>query len=249
MLELNPEIVDQDKIRKQKRKRMLKIAFLPCLLLVLAGGFFLRTTAFNVIYDLSYENKNYDTTELITEMQKVGNIVTPYITFFDSGVTKLVKTDYSGAEAEFRSALKENPPKNMLCKIYVNLSLSIELQADTLVKKQKYDDALVLYNTAQSTLYENNCANKQDGNGSDKKAEAANTRLDSKRSRAVAYMNSIDDSGNDEESGNSGVKPATNDQLEEIRSQQPTEAALDAIRESMGGKGANFSGNNTKKPW
>ena len=49
MLNLNPELVDQDKIRKAKRKRLLKYVSVPCILLLLASVFLKENPPTDVI--------------------------------------------------------------------------------------------------------------------------------------------------------------------------------------------------------
>ena len=223
MLNLNPELVDQDKIRKNKRKQLLRFAFVPCLLLLLASAFVLRIGIFNIVYGVSYGNQSFDIANSVAEFQGIGNIITPYIKYFDSGVAKLRNLSFSEAEKEFRASLKENPPTDVLCSIYTNLSLSIELQADEKFNNKNYDDALVLYGKAQSTLYSNGCANKDEEKGSDALAKNAKQRIDGKLSKTMNKINSVSDEkeGGDEETPKE--KTITQEQqkrLEQRRSSQ-----------------------------
>ena len=117
MLDLNPNLVDQDHIRKLRRKRLLKIIFLPTFLLILISLFFLRTTFFNIVYSLSYENQNYNTAKFLTDEQKVANMIAPYVAYFDAGTINLKREQYKEAEESFHDALKNNPPKEILCQI------------------------------------------------------------------------------------------------------------------------------------
>ena len=113
MLDLNPELVDQDHIRKLRRKRLLKIAFLPTLILILIGVFFLRTTFFNIVYSLSFENQNYNTAKFLADEQKAGNIIAPYVAYFDTGTINLKREQFKEAEESFRETLRNNPPKEI----------------------------------------------------------------------------------------------------------------------------------------
>lgn len=250
MLDLNPELVDQDHIRKLRRKRLLKITFLPTLILVLIGVFFLRTTFFNIVYSLSYENQNYNTAKFLTDGQKVGNIVAPYVAYFDTGTINLKRELFREAEENFRETLRNNPPKEILCQVYVNLSLSIEKQADKLTDDGNYEDALILYNSAQSVLYENNCADKNDPDESkDKKARAADSRLSNKRSQAVAYMNYIEQTGSGDGGSEGSTSPLSDESKKNIRENQNPEKVLDNIRNRSFGSSGKYCSVYQEKCW
>jgi len=203
MLNLNPELVNQDKIRKLRRRRLLKIAFTPCLLLLLCSAFVFRIGVFNVVYSISYGNQNFELADSLAEGQGIGNFITPYIRFYDGGVAKLRMRNYKEAEEDFRASLKEDPPAEVLCSIYTNLSLSIELQADSEFNKEHYDEALVLYSKAQSTLFSNGCASKDEGKEKDAMAQKAKSRIDSKLSKTMNKINSVSDGDGDGD----GAKP------------------------------------------
>ena len=190
MLNLNPELVDQDKIRKGKRKRLLKYVSAPCLLLLLASIFVLRVGIFNIVYSLSYNNENFEVADSMTDAQSIGNIIMPFLKYYNSGVAKIKREQFEEAEAAFRASLKENPPADVMCQINTNLSLSIEMQADKAYISERYDDALVLYGKAQSALYANGCASKYSGEGKDNKAIEAKERIDTKLAKTMNKINS-----------------------------------------------------------
>ena len=54
-------------------------------------------------------------------MQLFGNMIQPYIAYYNRGTAELNISEYDEAEEDFRASLRENPPKAELCKIYVNL--------------------------------------------------------------------------------------------------------------------------------
>jgi tetratricopeptide (TPR) repeat protein len=216
MLNLNPELVNQDKIRILKRKRMLKYAILPCLALFLASAFIFRVGVFNAVYSISYGNHNFDIANSMADAQGVGNFVSPYIKFYDGGVAKLRMRDYKEAEANFRASLKEYPPADKLCQIYTNLSLSIELQADEFFNRGDYPSALEFYAKAQSALYSNGCASKTDREGTDTKAKDAKMRLDGKLSKTMNKINSVNDDGGDDTKKPIEEIEITNDQQKNL---------------------------------
>ena len=194
MINLDPSLVDQDTIRKQRRKRLMTIYAAPVAVLLIIAGFFLSCSFFNLIYSIEYGSKAYDMAENFGGTRLLINWLEPYIAYYDQGVAELIQTKYTKAEENFNLSLQNSPPEKVLCKIYVNLSLSIEYQADEKLSGENYEDALILYNRAEATLYNNGCASEQGSQGKDAKAESAKARIDQKRSKAVAAANNATDS-------------------------------------------------------
>lgn len=243
MLNLNPELVNQDKIRKARRKRMLKIAAFPCAVILIASLFVFRVGIFNIVYSVSYGNQNYDVANSMADFQGLGNVISPYIKYYDGGVAKLKNKQYENAEKDFRSSLKENPPEKILCNIYVNLSLSIEYQADEEFKKENYEDSLVLYTKARSTLFSNGCADKnatEDNDQSkDKNARNSVSRIDKKASIAMNKMNSSEDVGGDDTPTNTD-KIITKDQERKLQKRRDSQNEIiwnvqNSVRGASGG--------------
>lgn len=246
MLNLNPEIVDQDRIRKLKRKRLLKIAAIPTLALFVVGLFFLRTGIFNVMFANSYNNGLYDSAKTFADIQSFANIISPYIMYFDRGDALFQQAEYKKAEDEFRASLRENPPETELCKIYVNLSLSVERQADILMNDKKLDEALVLYNSAEAILYENNCAEKRDDQrGKDPRADSSKDRIINKRRQVISMINAMEEGGGEGEGGGTQGQGVSEDDLRRIQNMQNPQEALNNIRNRLngGGYGGSYSGN------
>lgn len=243
MLNLDPEIVDQNKIRIRRRHKLLKYCLIPVIAVTLIGIFFVRTGIYNIIYSLSYQNHNYDTPASISNMQLFGNMIESYIAYYNRGTAEINLAQYAEAEEDFRDSLRENPPKTMLCKIYVNLSYSIEMQADKAAQRRLFDDALVLYNRAESILYENNCASKsEDVSGNDQRAEDSKERINSKRRRAVEQMNNAGEGG---EGGEGEEGEITPDQVDELKDQKEIENSIRALQFNLGkGQGGSWSNSN-----
>ena len=222
MVELDPKIVDQDKIRIQRRKRLFKILVIPLILLVLVGLYILRTGAYNISFSFLYSNQDYDNAKNISHVQDIANAISPYLTHYNIGVVQLQKGQPEEAEASFRESLKKSPPKDKLCMVYVNLSLSIELQADQRRDNKDYDEAISLYNTAETILYENNCASRvEDGSNKDQAAQDAKKRLIEKRTKSLAEKNELKE--NDGQGGDSK-------KTEELRDSIMTPKDYDAIK-------------------
>lgn len=235
MINLDPALLDQDAIRLKRRKRLLLITLVPVLVLVIAALFFARTTIYNIMLSANNNSALYKNVATVTDIQKIGNIIEPYIAYYNGGTIKLVEAktedDLIGAEEEFKESLKQNPPEEALCSIYGNYSYAVELGADYKVKNKDYDGSLVEYNRAKALLYENGCADRGDqGNGSDKKAEEAVDRIDSKYRKAVASANQLE---NPEEGGDEGS--GANQQLTESEIEEWQKEQSDASNKSLRG--------------
>ncbi len=221
MLNLDPALLDQDKIRLHRRKILLIISILPATILILVALFLGRTGIYNLFLSIDTGNKLYSTSKSFNGFQKVGNIIEPYLAYYNSGIFTLydakTEDDLVSAELEFRESLKNNPPQEMLCHIIVNLSYSIELQADLKVSNKLYDESLALYNRADGILYENNCASKEssDKKGSDKKAESAKERIADKRRKVIAAANNETDEGGENGNNQQQIDEKTLNQVRE----------------------------------
>lgn len=246
MIELNPAKVDQETVRKQKRLELLKYATLPIFLLLLLAIFFLRTSIYNVVFNLAYNNKNYDLALAINRNPFFANSVEPYLLEYNNGVASIQAGKYTEAEKDFRSALKNNVPENKLCKVYVNLSLSVELQGDGLTNTETYEDALVTYSRAEATLYENNCASRDStSQGKDAKAVAAIARIEEKRKNVIEKINNTDSSDNDNAKNTPEIDEKT---LDSIKAEQNAARILkDKIKQYS--NGINSSNLNSDKRW
>ena len=247
MLSLDPEIVDQNKVRMRRRRKLIKYCLLPVIALLLISVFFLRTGVYNIIYSLSYQNQNFETPATISNMQLFGNMIESYIAYYNRGTAEINLAQYAEAEEDFRDSLRENPPKEILCRIYVNLSYSIEMQADKAAQRRLFDDALVLYNRAESILYENNCASKSDDvSGNDQRAEDSKDRISSKRRRAVEQMNNAEGEGGEGEGEDGELTP---DQVKDLKNSKEVEGSIRSLQFSLGkGQGGSWS-NSNKYRW
>lgn len=226
MPEFNLELLDQDKIRAKKRRRLFIYASIPLIVLVVASVFFLRTGIYNILYSTGVAGESYGFPATISKLHMAGNLIEPYLPYYNSGYTKLIQAesrdDLMAAEADFRESLKHNPPEKYLCAVYGNLSYSIELQGDLLFEDQQYQDALVSYNQAESLLFENNCASKDNNQtAKDEKSQAAKERIEQKRRKAVDEANNNPgDSGNGGNGNQGGNQEITDNQLQDIQNQQ-----------------------------
>ena len=145
------------------------------------------------------------------------NVLEPYIADYNQGTARLNMGEYAKAEKSFTESLQKSPTKARLCMIYVNLSLSIELQGDVASQGNDYNKALELYGKAESVLYNNDCASKgPNSNGKDNKAEVAKERINKKRGDTTDQMNNH--KGADEDYSDASEKKQVSDSdLEKIK--------------------------------
>ena len=219
MINLDPSLLDQDKIRKEKRKQLMKRYSVSLALLLLVALFFLSTWIYNLVYLVSYSGKNYPISEGFTETRFIANILEPYIADYNQGTARLKMGKYEEAEKSFTESLKKSPAEDRLCQIYVNLSLSIEFQADKLLKSNSFNKSMELYGRAQTILLNNNCAKKgAESSGKDSKAEIAETRLNKKLKDAADMMNHTQ-TADDDANTNPDEKQIDDGSLKDIQNQ------------------------------
>ena len=203
MIKLDPALLDQDKIRHAKRKKLWMILAAPLGIVLILALFYLRTGLANIGMSTGDNSNRYGFARGLIRMQKVSNLLEPYIAYYNSGYISLVEAEdvdaLKKAEEEFKESLKHDPPEKMLCSIYVNLSYSLELQADLKMENKEYDDVLVAYDQAVAVLFENGCASrKDDGSEKDKTAQEAKKRIEDKKKKALDAFNEIEDESEDD---------------------------------------------------
>lgn len=250
MINLDPGIVDQNRVRKDKRKRLFRTMLLPLIILFVVAIIFLRPGIYNIVMSISYDNKNYGVSESISNMQTMLNPFEAYIADYNRGVANLRLAHYEQAEADFESSLTKNPPAEMLCKIYINLSYSIEMQADKLAARGTYDKSIELYNRAESILFSNGCAARGNGAGKDRNADKAKERVGEKREGAARDM--AGEMGEEEGDGGSD-NPLSEDSLGKIRENNKDDSSTQQdLRNRTGrihGEGSGSSGYSKVKHW
>ena len=89
MINLDLNKLDQDKIRKQKRKKLLLISIAPCIILLVLGVFFLRPAITMMLYNMNYSGKNYKGAESVADTQNFLNIIEPYIADYQIGTAMI----------------------------------------------------------------------------------------------------------------------------------------------------------------
>ena len=154
MLNLDPALLDQNKTRLKKRKHLLKVYFVPILVLLFAAAFFIRTGIYNIFLSLESKSQTYSVIPTLSVTGAPINFLEPYISFYNDGYIKTVNAtshqDLDKAIDSFRESLKNNPPEYVVGQIYNNISYAMELQADKKAEIRDYNEAIKLYNRAEA---------------------------------------------------------------------------------------------------
>ncbi len=249
MINLDPKLVDQETIRKQKRKRMLQLAAVPIAILALLFVLSVRQVIYNVLYRISVDN-GAGLANAVTQMQLFSNYAEPYIAHYNEGILRLKNGEYARAEQSFNSAINNNPPVERQCAVYNNLAISIEMQADEYVKSYTYDTAIEYYLRAKSILTSNGCASdSENADATDEKSQESNERIAKKQTSAVAAKNKITESS---ESSQSDTPAPSQEELEKIKQMQSNSySELNKLRNGIGNSSSNGGGGyyTNPTPW
>jgi hypothetical protein len=218
MIDLDPAIVDQETLRKKRRKKLLLISLGPNIILVIAGLFFLRPAGTDVLYHMNFSGRNAGAVT-VARIQQFANLIEPYIAYYDAGTALIQQGEGKEAEKELRQSLANDPPQDKVCKVRVNLSYSIEMQADDAREHSRFSEALALLSKAEGVLYENGCAPKNNTKepAKDKHAEEAKKRIDGKRNQVIS---AIDSDYKEQHGGSSEEQQGTDLDSEKIQTIQ-----------------------------
>ncbi len=243
MINLDPKLVDQETIRKNKRKHMLKLAALPCALILLLALMAFRQSIYNGFFGLIIKNNETGFANILTQMQLFSNYAEPYIAHYNEGIIRLKDDRYAEAEQSFRASLEKNPPADKVCNIYNNLAISLEMQGDELSKVNSYDQAISFYTQAESVLLSSGCATRDD-EVKHEKAQESKERTSEKRAEAIAKKNEFTSSGGSGLGTNSeSVDEETIQEIKENQSKYNSQAGQ--IHNALGSPPSNPS----TTPW
>jgi hypothetical protein len=99
MIDLDPAIVDQETLRKKRRKKLLLISLGPNIILVIAGLFFLRPAGTDVLYHMNFSGRNAGAVT-VARIQQFANLIEPYIAYYDAGTALIQQGEGKEAEKE-----------------------------------------------------------------------------------------------------------------------------------------------------
>lgn len=182
-------MMDVDAKRLKRRKKWLLLSIAPITVFLLAAIKLVTPTITTSLLQSMYEEGNYNAAQFWGTVNSFINIIEPYKAHFNNGTVLFRLHRYIDAEKELNQALLRNPPKDVVCEVRVNLALSIEAQADILSEEKKYDESIILYDKARTTLYGDNCASPNDMSGDSGEAEESEKRIEGKKNDTVMARN------------------------------------------------------------
>lgn len=212
-------------------KKGLKIIYI--FLLIIAIKLFL-TFILNEIFISKYNDGEYR----ISDVKKVGflNVTQTYIAHYNYGNVLYKNGDYDKAIEKYKKALKSFPPKKKECNIRINLALAMLSKID--VNNGKEEVAKILLE-ARNILCEDGCANENDNNGHNKKAEELKRDIDNAIKELQNESQSGEERKEDEEEENKDDdnkrddKKTIEEQLKEIQKEGREERTeeLDSLKQ------------------
>lgn len=149
------------------KKKVLIIIYVILILITLK--LFYNMLIDNVLIS-NYNNGKYSENQ--AKMLTFLNFSQPYIANYNYGNVLYKNGEYEQAIEKYKKALKGIVPKNKECNIRINYALSICKTVSVNEKDQNsINNAIEKYESAIQILTEKGCADKDDNNGHNKKAE------------------------------------------------------------------------------
>ena len=228
-----------------KRKVIIAIY----IILILIAVKLIYNQLLNTILINGYNNNKYN--EDYAKALIYANFPQQYIAKYNYGNILYKKGEYEEAIEKYESALNRSIPKEKECNIRINYSLAIckTVQVDESDSKS-IKNAIQTYEKAIDILTEKGCANKDDDNGHNKKAEQLKKDIQKEIERLKRLENS---SNNNEKENKEDEKEVSEKETETIESkiQDIKENALQDQREveSKYKNYGNFNYNPVEKNW
>lgn len=177
--------LDFDAIRLAKRRKLLRYSLPISVIAIIICVKLLSVPVLSFVAHNSYKNSQHKSATQWLLPLYVANWIEPYKLPFNHGNALFKQGDYQAAEGRYREAL-ERVPEQQECSVRINLALSIEAQADTLIANKSYDDAILRYDDMKAVLYdgEDSCGvqfnetsvERDDGKGDEKSDEKSNDK-------------------------------------------------------------------------
>lgn len=156
------------------------------------------TFLLNGIFIAKYNKEKYDLNDL--KILSLINFPESYIFHYNQGNVLYQNGKYDEAIEEYYTSLEKNPPERKECSIRINLALAKlkTLKSETEENKKKNIEIL---KQARKILCENGCANENDSNGHNEKAQELKDDIDKKLKELESEQEDDDNKGDDEKKG------------------------------------------------
>jgi tetratricopeptide (TPR) repeat protein len=143
--------VDPERARR-RRRRLLVLVSLPVVALVLFIAARLVLPAATTADAISlYDSGRYTESEDRSTELLEGNLLEPWIPWFNRGDARIGDEDYTGAIDDFEKALELAPP-DRTCEVRVNLALSWSTLGDIYEEAGFHQGAVQLYDAAEKVI-------------------------------------------------------------------------------------------------
>lgn len=143
--------LDFEKIRLRRRKRLLLFTSPLIIIACVVGIKWVSLSLFTTLSNDASKRGDYDSAISWLQPLTLANFIKPYIVYYNIGTAEFQKSDYDSAEKSFRRSL-ELRPGNDECSVRLNLSLTLEKQADLLVEADDIDNAIVKYDETKAVV-------------------------------------------------------------------------------------------------
>lgn len=130
----------------------------------------------NEVFISKYNKGNYE--KNLVKSLFVLNFSERYIAYYNYGNLLYQIGYYEDAIKEYNKALKLDVPKERVCDVRINLSLSMTNMVND---EMDEDEQIKLLEEAQEVLYEDDCANPNGGGGSSDDAENLDDQIEEKQ--------------------------------------------------------------------
>ncbi len=181
-------------------------------IIILLSLIFLKLFSNSIINEKvieDYNNKKYDT---LIDALYVLNVFEPYIVYYNKGNILYQENNYKGAIEQYNKAIEKKPPEDKICKVRVNLSLAMLADIDV----NDTNNILDYLNNAQSVLYEDGCANKNDDKGKNRKAEDLDHEIEMlKEQNSTKSQNDKNDEDTQDDENEDNLKEEDYKEIEE----------------------------------
>ena len=234
--------LDFETARLAKRRKLLLFSLPITFVIMIVCLKLLSVPLLSSVAHNSYKSSQYDSANQWLFPLYIANWMEPYKLLFNHGNALYKQGDYQAAEGRYREAL-ETVPEKQECSVRINLALSIEAQADALIAKKSYDNAVILYDDMKAVLYdgEDSCgvrfnevsATDEDSNGDDSSDSGQSEKLMKRaqeKSNSAKRLRNNDGPSTDSNSDNTVDNGSVEERLEKLE-QKSQQFQIDRAKE------------------
>lgn len=206
-------------------KKILTI--IEIILLLILIKLFL-TFVLNEMFIVKYNKEKYDTNDL--KILSLMNFPQSYIYHYNQGNVLYQNGKYNEAIEEYYKSLEKHPPEKKECSIRINLALAKlkTLKKETEENKKKNIEIL---KQARKILCENGCANENDSNGHNEKAQELKEDIDKKLKQLEADQ---EENSSDEKNENKNEQEKEEKTKENNKTKEAEEKLMKIQEQTIG---------------